>query len=333
MLPLPALILASLLAQDSIPLIVDTDAGVDDYMAIAFLLSRDDAHLEAVCLANGLAHVDAGARNVARILELGGRKDVPVYMGRPSPMTGDAAFPDEWRRTSDNLPGVQLPAARRAPEHARAADFLVGRLGDSNRPVRILALGPLTNLAEALHRSPRIAKAITEIVMMGGAVRTRGNLDDGGYFKTSNTTAEWNMFIDPAAARIVFNAGISIRLIPLDATSHVPVDIKFLDEMQTSARTPLARFVAQVLASERDIVKQGFYYAWDPLAAVALVDRTVASYTSLHLDIRLQAPEAGRTAETPGKPNASVAMGASAAKFKAAFLGALLSAGTVSGNR
>jgi inosine-uridine nucleoside N-ribohydrolase len=160
--------------------------------------------------------------------------------------------------------------------------------------------------------------------MMGGAVRIRGNLDDGGYFKTSNTTAEWNMFIDPEAARIIFDSGIPIRLIPLDATSHVPIDARFMNEVQSSGRTPLARFVAQVLASERDIVKQGFYYAWDPLAAAALVDPAVVAFTPLHVDIRLQAPETGRTAETPGKPNARVALEANAAKFKEVFLGALL---------
>ena len=324
MLPIAALILASLFAQDNTPLIVDTDAGVDDYMAIAFLLSRSDTHLEAVCTVNGLAHVDAGAKNIARLLALGGRGQIPVYMGRPTPMSGVAAFPDEWRRISDQLPGVELPNAVRPPERTGAAEYLARRLQDRNHSARILALGPLTNLAEALERSPAIAKNITEIVMMGGAVRTRGNLDDGGYFKNGNTTAEWNLFVDPVAARIVFAAaGIPIRLIPLDATSKVPIDSKFMDELQSSARTPLARFVVQVLESEGAIVKQGFYYAWDPLAAVALLDRAVVSFKPLHLDIRQNPPEAGRTAETPGKPNADVAIDASGAKFRAVFLGSL----------
>ena len=323
MLPVAALAAVSMLAQNNASLIIDTDAGADDYMAIAYLLSRSDAHLEAVCLANGLAHVDAGARNITRLLALGGQGSVPVYLGRPSPISGNAAFPDEWRRMADQLPGVQLPAPIRQPERKSAAEFLVERLGDRNRPARILALGPLTNLAEALLRSPAIAKNVTEIVIMGGAVRSRGNLDDGGYFKTGNTTAEWNLFVDPAAARIVFATGIPIRLIPLDATSMVPIDSKFLDEIQSSARTPLARFVAQVLESERDSIQRGFYFAWDPLAAVALLDRAVVSFTPLHLDIRQKAPEAGRTAETPGTPNADVALNANAAKFRADFLSSL----------
>src|SRR5262249_11984188 len=159
-----------------------------------------------------------GARNVARLVTLGGQGGISVYKGRSTPMSGTAAFPDEWRRTSDELPGVKLPAPQRQPERTTAAESLARRLQDRRHPARILALGPLTNLAEALERSPAIAKNITEIVIMGGAIHARGNLDDGGYFKTSNTTAEWNIFVDPVAARIVFGAGIPIRLIPLDAT-------------------------------------------------------------------------------------------------------------------
>ena len=328
MLPAAALFLTFLFAQDSAPVIIDTDAGVDDYMAIAFLLSRNDVRIESVCVVNGLAHVDAGARNVARLLTLGGQGDIPVYIGRPDPMSGNAAFPDEWRRTSDQLPGVELPAPKRQPEHTRAAEYLARRLEDRQHPARILALGPLTNLAEALQRSPAVARNITEIVMMGGAVHARGNLDDGGYFKTGNTTAEWNFFVDPGAARIVFAAGIPIRLIPLDATSKVPIDSRFLDELQSSARTRLARFVAQVLESERELIKQGSYYAWDPLAAVALVDRGAVSFQALHLEIQQDAHQAGRTAPTAGKPNADVALDADAGRFRAALLGSLQASGS-----
>ena len=321
---LPALLLVSLLAQQSAPLIIDTDAGSDDLMAIAFLLSRPDASIEAITVANGLAHVDAGASNILRLLELGGRRDIPVYVGRGSPMAGSAAFPEEWRRTSDELPGVQLPQAVRKPERTRAAEFFASRLKDRNRPVRVLALGPLTNLAEALMRSPGIAGTIRELVIMGGAIHARGNLDDGGYFKTENKTAEWNIFVDPEAARIVFNAGLPIRLIPLDATNKVPIDVGFLDRLQSSAHTPLGRFVTQVLETERDLIKQSLYYAWDPLAAVALADSAAVTFTPLHLEIRQEPPEAGRTLAGPGKPNAQVALEARPSVFRQTFLTALL---------
>src|SRR5713101_7354964 len=234
----PALILLALsfvaAAQHSI--LIDTDAGTDDLMAIAFLASQPDVRIEAVTVVNGLAHPQAGARNIVRLLDLSGRNDIPVFAGRNTPLKGRAEFPAEWRKISDDLPGVSLPAAARKPESKPAADYLVQRLRDQGRPVRILALGPLTNLAEALKHEPSIVGAIEELVIMGGALRVPGNLGDGGVFKTNNTTAEWNIFVDPLAARMVFRSGIPIRLIPLDATNKVPVDSAFLVKLKTGAR-------------------------------------------------------------------------------------------------
>src|ERR1700736_5092349 len=95
-------------------IIIDTDAGSDDLMAIAFLLSHPSVKIEAITIANGLAHVDAGAKNLVRLLELSGRKDGPVFAGRNAPLRGNAEFPAPWRKTSDELPGVDLPAASRS---------------------------------------------------------------------------------------------------------------------------------------------------------------------------------------------------------------------------
>src|SRR5260370_39147217 len=178
---LMVLLAASLAAQS--PVIIDTDAGSDDLMAIAFLLARKDVKIEAITIVDGLAHVPAGAANVLRLLQLAGAIEVPVYLGAEEPLERTAPFPTEWRRTSDNLPGVKLPVAKRKPERRRATDFLVERLADTARPVRILALGPLTNVGDALPRVPQGVRAVTELVIMCGAVGVRGNLDDGGFFK------------------------------------------------------------------------------------------------------------------------------------------------------
>lgn len=302
------------------PIIIDTDAGTDDLMAIAFLASHPAVRIDAVTVVNGLAHPDAGASNILRLLEVAGRRDTPVFAGRNAPLKGNAAFPDEWRKISDELPGVVLPASARRPEIRPAADYLVTRLRGQPRPVRILALGPMTNLAEALKRDPSIAASIQELVIMGGALQVSGNLGDGGVFKTNNTTAEWNMFIDPLAARIVFRSGIPIRLIPLDATNKVPVDVAFLDKFEQGARSPLARVVAQVLESDRAFIKAGFFYAWDPLAAVALLHPAVTKTVNLHIDVRQDSPEEGRTVQSPGRPNARIAIDADGAAWRKLFL-------------
>lgn len=300
------------------PILIDTDAGSDDFMAIALLLSDRTVPIDAITVVNGLAHVDAGARNMARLLDLAGRGRVPVFAGKGSPLRGAAQFPAEWRKIADDLPGVSLAKASRPRESKPAADYLVERLRKG--PARILALGPLTNLAEALQRDRSIAANIQEIVIMGGAVRAPGNLQDGGLSHTKNTTAEWNIFVDPFAASMVFRSGVPIRLIALDATNKVPIGSEFLREFQAKAQSPLGRAVGQILEADRQTIVEGIFYAWDPLAAAALLKPTIVKTVPLHIEVRQDPPEEGRTVETPGKPNAQVALDADGFAFRALFL-------------
>ena len=321
---LAGFLLASLLhAQQSLPVIIDTDCGSDDLMAIAFLLGRKDVRIEAITVDDGLAHVRAGASNILRLLELGGHGDIPVFIGRETPMHGDRAFPDPWRQTSDTLlRDLTIPAAHHTGQARPASDYLAARLADRSRPVRILALGPLTNFGEALQTSPKVLNGL-EMVIMGGAIRVPGNLGDGGEFKTDNRTAEWNLFVDPYAASMVFASGARIRLVPLDATNRVPINAEFLRELQSKARSPLGRLVTGILDRERDLVDQGAMYAWDPLAAVALVAPSVAVMTPLAIEVKQNAPEDGRTAEVKGgRPNATAALEAVPAVFRKTFLAA-----------
>ena len=299
--------------QAPIPVIVDTDAGPDDFMALAFLLSSPRARVEAVTITTGLAHAEAGAANVLRLLELAGRDDVPVHIGRSAPLTGNRSFPEDWRRLSDELPGVLLPETRRAVASQPAPEFLAARLGDTAKPVTVLALGGLTNLAEAFRINPAAARAIERLVIMGGAMKVPGNLADGGI--ADNITAEWNFYIDPEAARRVFLSGASIRLVPLDVTQKVPIDRPFQRQMQTSSR-PLARVVTQVLATVDDLIDQGTLFAWDPLAAASIVDDDLLRFTRVAIEIRQEAPEEGRTVMAPrGLANAEVALETNSRRF------------------
>jgi pyrimidine-specific ribonucleoside hydrolase len=317
---LAAFFFAVAVAGAQTPILIDTDAGSDDFMAVALLLSHPSITIDAITVVNGMAHVEAGARNMSRLLNLGGREHIPVFAGRNTPLRGTAEFPAEWRKISDDLPGVALPPASRPPETRRAADYLVERLRDGAAPVQILALGPLTNIAEALQRDRSIAANIREIVIMGGAIRAPGNLGDGGAFHTNNTTAEWNIFVDPLAASIVFRSGVPIRLIALDATNRVPISPEFLREFKARARSPLGRVVAGVLEADRETIDAGFFYAWDPLAAAALLKPGIVKTAEMHIDIRQEPPEEGRTFAAPGKPNAKVAVDADSAAFRALFL-------------
>jgi pyrimidine-specific ribonucleoside hydrolase len=304
--------------------IIDTDADSEDLMAIAFLLSRPDIHVEAITIVNGMAHVPAGGRNVLRLLALAGRNDIPVFLGRDGPLIGNQEFPAEWRRASDELPGITLPDPKRSAESRDAPDYLLKRLLDAAHPVQVLALGPLTNLAEVFSHSPRAARTGRQLVILGGAVRVSGDLGDGGSFTTRNPDAEWNMFIDPAAAKIVFTSGAPIRLVPLDATQRVPIDMALFEQFKSRASTPLARFVTQVLAANSEQVRQGYYFARDPLAAAALANPAVVTFRPLAIEISDKPEEVGRTVEVKNRrANAQVAVDAEPLRFRDVFMTAL----------
>ena len=304
--------------------IVDTDAGADDLMAIAFLLSRPDIHVEAITIENGMAHVQTGGRNVLRLLALAGKSDIPVFLGRETPLSGSQEFPADWRRDSDELPGIDLPEPKRSAESHSAEDYLLKRLLDAAHPVQVLALGPLTNLAEVFSRTPRAARTGRQLVILGGAVRVSGDLGDTGALQTNNVSAEWNMFIDPAAAKIVFTSGAPIRLVPLDATQRVPIDMALFEQFKAHANAPLATFVAQVLATQHEQIRQGYYFARDSLAAAALANPAVVTFRPLAIEMSDKPGESGRTVEIKNRrPNAQVAIDADDLRFRDVFMAAL----------
>ena len=303
-------------ASAATPVIIDTDMGFDDVMAIALLLAHREIPIEAITVVNGLAHVPAGAANASRLAQASGRNSVLVLEGRETPLQRTADFPREWREGADQPLTKASPPA--PANHERAEAWLTRRLKDGAHPVRILALGPLTNLALALPAAN--PKAVEEIVVMGGAFHVPGNLGDGGAFKTTNNTAEWNFFVDPEAAALVFRSGVPIRVVPLDATSRVKLDAAFLTRFQRDARGALAAIVRKVLSGEREMIDQGIFYAWDPLAAAALIDPGVATWTTGRVTMRLGGNEAGRSVMESGKANARVALDADRERFERLFL-------------
>ena len=305
-------------AQTPKPIIIDTDAGSDDYMAIAFLLARPDVKIEALTVVNGLAHVEPGVRNLEALLKLSGKTGISVYPGRSTPLAGSNEFPAAWRQTSDDLPGVSLPRDSSVARREPALAYYQNRL---KQPARILALGPLTNLAEALKANPALAANITELIIMGGAVRVPGNLPDGSVFKTTNRTAEWNIFIDPTAADLVFRSVKTIKLVPLDVTNKVPIRLSHLADFAAGANSsPLGRFMNELFKTDEPLIRQQIFYAWDPLAAAALVEPKLLAYTPVALEVRTSGPMEGRTAEIfQGRPNVQAALGGERPTFPLIF--------------
>ena len=316
---LAALLCSCAPLERAAPIIIDTDAGSDDIMAVALLLSHPGVQIDAITVVNGLAHVDAGARNMGRLLDLAGRKHVPVFAGRNDPLRGNAEFPAEWRKIRTIFPEFRCRLRRGRPNQTRC------RLPGGTAEKRCNAgadsrAGPLTNIAEALERDRSMAAHIREIVIMGGAVRVPGNLQDGGVFHTQqqHRRMEHVYRSDGGAHRIPFGRAHPADRAGCHQQSHI--DPEFLREFECRRRTRRwARVVAGVLEADRGTIDAGIFYAWDPLAAAALLRPSIVKTAAMHIEIKEDAPEEGRTAASPGKPNAKVAVDADAAAFRRCF--------------
>jgi purine nucleosidase len=193
----------------SLPIIIDTDPGQDDAVAILLALASPEFEILGITAVAGNVPLALTEVNARKICELAGRPDIKVYSGAIRPMLRPLVTAEHVHGKT-GLDGPVLPEPKMPLQKQHAVDFIVETL--MQRPagtVTLCALGPLTNIGLALVREPRIASRIKQIVAMGG-----------GFFEGGNTTpaAEFNIHVDPQAARLVFDAGIPITLIPLDCT-------------------------------------------------------------------------------------------------------------------
>lgn len=190
------------------PIIIDSDPGQDDAVALlAALASPEELEVLAITAVAGNVPLDLTVRNALAIVELAGRPEVPVYRGSVRPMVNPLVTA-EYVHGPTGLDGADLPAPTIQASEGHAVDRIV-EIVSEREIVTVCTLGPLTNLALALVREPDITSSIDEIVMMGG-----------GFFEGGNTTpaAEFNVFVDPHAAHVVFTSGIPITMMPLDVT-------------------------------------------------------------------------------------------------------------------
>jgi len=209
-------------------LIIDTDPGQDDALALLVALGSPDIELLGVTTVAGNVPVTQTADNARRILELAGRGDVPVFGGASRPLLR-APRPVPEIHGATGIDGWDWQPAQRPPEAMHAVDWLVETLlREPAGSVSLIALAPQTNLALALRRAPQIVERLGRVVFMGG-----------GYFEGGNMTpaAEYNILVDPEAAAIVLGAGLDLTAVPLDCTHSAPAPIDWsveLDALGTS---------------------------------------------------------------------------------------------------
>ncbi len=311
------------LATDALPVVIDTDMAADDWLAILYLLMRSDVDVRAITVTGaGEAHCAAGTRHALDLAALAGRPEIPISCGREIPLVGQHTFPDEWRDRVDDLLGLSLPDNPGLVSNEPAVEMLARVIQASPRKAHLLVLGPLTNVGEALAVDPTLVENLEMITVMGGAVQVPGNV--GPSSQIENDVAEWNIYVDPHAAALVFNSGAPITLVPLDATNDVPLSMEFYDRLENDRTTSVAEFVFRVLAAQEENVRSGWYYFWDPLAAAVVRDEDLVTYQELPLVvIEEEGPESGWTQKNETGSIIRVAMTADRDRFERFFLEAL----------
>jgi inosine-uridine nucleoside N-ribohydrolase len=297
-------------------LLIDTDLGADDIVAITSLLRNPAVDVVGITVAGtGEVHCSSGAPRVRALVALLAEDSIPVACGRPSPLGPAQPFPDAWRAGADAGYGLQL-AAPAAPTGAIAADALILQLAvASDRPLTILTIGPLTNLAVAAAADPDLPSRIDRVVSMVGAVDAPGNVappeDD-----SRSATAEWNAHADPTALSRVLDASFAVTVVPLDATNSVPMTYELIDDLGTDHTAAPADLVFELWSRNPFLVETGTYL-WDTLAAVSVVHPEVLTTRPATIQvIEGDGLDGGQVVEGPAGRSVVVATAADEPAFR-----------------
>jgi len=270
-------------------IIIDTDPGQDDAVAIlTALASPEDFEVLGICTVAGNVPLELTTHNALQLVELAG-SDVKVYAGCSRPMAKDLVTA-EYVHGPTGLDGADLPPPTRTVEDQHAVDFLIETLlAAEPRSITLCTLGPLTNVAMALVQAPGIAESIAGIVAMGG-----------GFFEGGNVTpaAEFNIYVDPHAADVVFRSGVPVTLLPLDVTHKALASVDRVDPFKVLG-TVAGKSVAGMLTyfDRHDMDKYGSTGAplHDPTVMAFLMQPDLFDGKRCHVEIVREGPAEGMT--------------------------------------
>jgi inosine-uridine nucleoside N-ribohydrolase len=292
------------------PALIDTDPGVDDALALLQAWGTPALTVEVITTVAGNVPVVAGTLNVFRLLALRKPQPVPVVgQGASAPL--DRSLRTATRHHGEDGLGdlTDWPAAdpTLAPEGGVALILAAARR--HRRELTLIALGPLTNIALAIEADAAAMRAVGRVVAMGGAVDVPGNV---------TRDAEFNMHVDPEAARRVVDAGVPLDLVPLDATRQVVLQRSVLEAALDAAPASLAERVRRFTAHSFGDGGRGMSLH-DPLAVGLAVDPSLTTWEAVRLDVGAD----GETRRVAGTPNVRVARRVDAPRFMQTFLQSL----------
>ena len=258
-------------------IIIDTDPGVDDALAFLLALASPEIKLEALTTTQGNVTLERATRNALSVLELCHASHIPVARGSLLPLVQPLRASADVHGES-GIGNSKLPEPKIQPVSQHAVDYLIERVLAEPGEISIFPIGPLTNIAMAIRKEPRFARSVKELVIMGGAILEYGNI---------TPLAEFNIYVDPHAAHIVFHSGIPITLIPLDVTHKCLLKQEHVDRL-TSLDSPISRFIREAMEVYLEASFQLGYEGsslHDPLTLATIIAPELLTLKDYYVDV------------------------------------------------
>jgi len=295
-------------------LLIDTDPGVDDSMAILFAFASPEVKIEALTTVFGNTGSDITTQNALRLVELAGHREVPVARGAEKPLLRPYTGLGWMVHGRNGLGEAEFPPPKGQPDPRRAATFIIDTIMANPGEITLVPLGPLTNIALAVATEPRIAQNVREVVLMGGAANVPGN---------ASPVAEANIHNDPEAAHIVFHAGWPLTMVGLDVTHKTVMTPEYLEQLR-AANNPWTDFIAAITPfylgfSQRQ--GQNGFPVHDSSALAYVIDPTLFETKHVYTDVDHQSPHHhGQTVpdwrgQRETEPNVHVCVDVDSARF------------------
>jgi len=256
--------------------IIDTDPGTDDALAILLALNSPEFKVEALTIPAGNVEEWQGLENALKIVSLAGRCDVVVAGGAKHPLNQKLITAQYWHG-KNGLANVELPPSNCKADPRFGPDLIIEMVHKYPHEITLIPVGPLTNIALAVSKDPSIVSLVKDIVIMGGSI-SGGNV---------NGAAEANVYNDPEAAQIVFNAGWIVTMVGSDVGERTLITRKYLAELQSS-HGPESDFIAKIAEFYLNRSEKSGYAGaamYDPLAVGIALDPTLGTLKEMHVDV------------------------------------------------
>lgn len=277
------------------------DTGIDDALALAYLLAQRECQVVGITVSYGMGHVGNVYRNTRAVLKLFGREDIPVVMGSSTPLSGNPIDYSGGSRFHgcEGMGGILGPSSQEDYDGAKpgeAVDFILQMIGQYGKELYWVTSGPLTDIARVLHKDRETAEKAGAVYVMGGALASPGNT--GPY---TQALSEANVRLDIPAAAQVLDSGLPVVLVGLDVTRKTLLSYRDHERWQ-GIGTKSALFFYEALKHYLGAYKQFHPYLGgcglhDPLAAVAAVHPEILTTVPMHMMCFTEGPQAGRTTE------------------------------------